>query len=220
VKAYYRAASASLALDKLDDARDANRLGLAIEPSNTPLKALHIRITKREQELDKLSSRRKAREAQEARTKNTLISAFKHRKLHTHNTTKSPNMDDAIPILSDPSDPTSTLSLPVLFLYPLAEQTDLIKQFEETHSLNDHLAYMLPTPWDKDHEYVAEALECYMSTPSGGLVKAGKKLPLSKIFETGKIEMVDGMLKVYIVPRTRALTWIASYKERRVAMGS
>jgi hypothetical protein len=194
---------------------DACGRGLEVEHLNVALTGLKSRITLRGRELDKTRKQRLAREEKKAREHYLLQQALKQRKVHVKTTSKPPNMDDAVPKLSDPADAASTLSVPVLILYPLAEQTDLIKQFEENHSLNDHLAYIFPLPWDKLNEYVAENVDCYIGTPSGGLVKAGKKLSLRKIFETGKIEMVDGMLQVYVVPRTKAETWISTYKERK-----
>jgi tetratricopeptide (TPR) repeat protein len=214
IKAWFRSASACLALDKTADAQDACERGLEVDSTNASLLGIKGRIAKRQQDLDRAKALQEQRREKEAREQGALSKAFKQRKVHARKTNKPPDMDDALPKLSDPTDPSSTLSVPVLFLYPLAEQTDLIKQFEETHSLNDHLSYILPLPWDKNNEYVQEAVDCYIATPAKGLVKAGKKLPLSKIFDSGKIEIVDGMLQVYIVPSSRAQSWIATYKER------
>jgi hypothetical protein len=117
--------------------------------------------------------------------------------------------------LSDPLDGDSTLIVPVILLYPLHAQSDFIKRFEEGQTLNEHLEYILPLPWDESHEYAAADVECYIETTSGGLVKAGRKLPLLKILSSGKVQIVDGLLTVYVVPKPKAASWIQEFKLRQ-----
>ena len=122
------------------------------------------------------------------------------------------------------TDPTSTLHLPLMILYPLAAQSDFIKKVDETSSLGDHLSYILPPPWDGkeaggDGEYADEALvECYCETATGGLSKVGKKISMGKILGGGKIEVVDGLVVVNVLPKARAQEWIALWKERHPKM--
>lgn len=126
-----------------------------------------------------------------------------------------PDMEDATPALADPADATSLLSLPVLFLYPLDAQSDLIKAVAEDESLAQHLAYLLPPPWDAGSaQYLPEQVECYMETTAGGLIKAGKKLSLLKLLGGGKVAVVDGLVRVNLVPKDRASDWIREYKIR------
>lgn len=125
-------------------------------------------------------------------------------------------MEDASIRLEDARDARSGLVFPVLILYPLRAQTDLIKACAGGESLAEHLGYILPTPWDEEGEYVDEgAVECYMETVQGGLIKAGKKLELIKILGSGKVEIVDGLVRVYVVPKSRAAEWIEQFKARR-----
>lgn len=125
-------------------------------------------------------------------------------------------MEDAKISLTDTNDPSSVLQFPVLFLYPLHAQTDFIKAFQENEMLLDHLQYILPVPWDEKQEYSnAEAVECYMETVQGGLIKAGKKLSLIKLLGSGKLEIVDGLVRVYVLPKARASEWIEQFKARR-----
>ena len=127
-----------------------------------------------------------------------------------------PEMEDARISLERKDDPASEMSFPVLLLYPLHAQTDLIKSFKEAEALADHLEYILPLPWDSEGEYgKAEDVECYMETKQSGLVKAGKKLSLMKLLGSGKIEIVDGLVRVFVVPRQRAGEWIGQFKLRR-----
>ena len=131
-------------------------------------------------------------------------------------TDAAPDTEDAVLRLEDPMAPHSTLIVPVMFLYPLHAQSDFIKAFEEGHSLNDHLDYILPLPWDQEGEYAKpDAVEVYIETASGGLVKAGKKLPLLKILAGGKVEIVDGLLKMYVVPKEKAAGWVQEFKKRQ-----
>lgn len=119
--------------------------------------------------------------------------------------------------LASPLDPSSTLSLPVVLLYPAHLQSDFVKACRESESLGQHLAYVLPPPWDRGGEYTPEGVECYVETAAGGLVKAGKKLPLLKILGAGKVEVVDGLVRVNVLPKAKAAAWIDEFKRKRPA---
>jgi hypothetical protein len=214
VKAWYRSASACLALDKIPEAEDACARGLEVEGSNTALKTLQGKIQKRKQHIEEVQRRRHEREARVTAEKANLAVALKTRGIKTRTTDKAPDTEDAVLRLENPLEPKSTLVVPVLFLYPLHAQSDFIKAFEEGQTLNDHLSYILPLPWDETHEYTAD-VECYIETTNGGLIKAGKKLPLLKILSSGKVEIVDGLLKVYVVPKAKASAWIQEFKARQ-----
>jgi len=217
VKAWYRSASACLALDKIPQAEDACSRGLEIDANNTALKTLKIKIQKRKEHLEKVDKQRKEREERAKAEAVALKLALKSRNIPTRSTDKAPELEDAALKLSDPLDTSSTLLIPVLLLYPLHAQSDFIKAFEETQSLAQHFEYIFdePLPWDQAHEYTADTIECYIETSVGGLIKAGKKLPLSKILGSGKVEVVDGLLRVYVVPKTRAQEWIEDFKAKR-----
>jgi hypothetical protein len=144
-----------------------------------------------------------------------LVLALKARNIPSRTTDKAPDAEDAVVKLSDPLDASSTLSVPVVFLYPVHLQSDFIKSFEEGQSLNDHLSYIFPLPWDEKSEYTPAKVECYIETVSGGLIKAGKKLSLLKILASGKIEIVDGLLRVHVVPKDKAAEWIQDFKVKR-----
>jgi hypothetical protein len=213
IKAWFRSASACLALDKIADAEDACSRGLEVDPSNTALKSLSSRIRNRKAALAQLSSASREREQRLAAEKAAIRAAFKVRHIPMRTTAQPPDTQDALPTLANPLDPQSTLSLPVLLLYPLAAQSDLIKAFEETHSLADHLAYILPgMQWDTSRAYVPETIECYIATPAGGLAKVGKKMALRKVLESGKAEVVDGVLRVYVVPKSDSEKWVSEFK--------
>jgi len=212
VKAFYRSASACLALDKIPQAKDAAGRGLGIDPANAAMRSLVARIATRESEIKSRDMRREEEEARRVQESIALRDAYKKRNLKSRKTDKPPNLEDAEPSLADPIDPKSELSLPVLILYPLASQTDFIKSFDESTTMNDHLAYLLPTPWDGSNEYTPEQVDCYMPTAASGLIKVGKKLTLTKVLSSGKLELVDGLLNVFVVPSAKATEWIDDYK--------
>lgn len=58
-----------------------------------------------------------------------------------------------------------------------------------------------------------------METSPSGLIKAGKKLPLIKLLAgSGKgkqVEIGDGLVRVFVVPRARAEEWIGQWKVRK-----
>lgn len=218
VKAYYRSGTANLALDKLVKARDACDLGLKIDPANKSLLLLSGKIDKRKTYLDEQERRRLEREEKARREAATLALALKGRNIAVRKTTSEPpQLEDAAVHLADPNDAASTLSLPCLLLYPLHNQTDFVKSFAEDESVGQHLEYILPLPWDQDHEYLPDKVDCYIETKTGGLVKAGKKMALLRILNTGKVEVVDDLLKINVVPVARAKEWIDNFKKIKAA---
>jgi hypothetical protein len=103
----------------------------------------------------------------------------------------------------------------VVLLYPAHLETDFIKAFNETETLADHLAYVFPLPWDQGREYTVDGVECYVETASGGLVKMGKKVALLKVLAGGKVEVVDQVVRIFVVPRGKAEAWVKEFKEQK-----
>ena len=155
------------------------------------------------------------------------------------------DLEDATIFLSDPFDAESVLHVPMLILYPMVNQSDFIKAVAETETLTGLLRMVLPVPWEEDpiddtasddgkegKEYQRlDAVDGFMETitvtPSTqkdrrekepgtkGLIKVGKKIPLGDILRQGKVGVVDGMLKVMIVPKGKKTeTFITEYKRR------
>ncbi|KAK5161592.1 hypothetical protein LTR04_004115 [Oleoguttula sp. CCFEE 6159] len=215
VKAWYRSASACLALDKIPEAEDSCARGLEIDPDNAALRLLHNKVGKRKEHVESLERERRKREERKRAEERALKVALKGRNILTRQSGQPPEMEDATIKLSDPLDASSTLSFPAILLYPLQLQSDFIKAFQETESVGQHLTYIFPLPWDEKKEYTPESVECYMETVSGGLIKAGKKMSLLKILNSGKVEVVDGMLKIDVVPKAKAAEWIEDFKRKR-----
>ncbi|KAJ5918038.1 Tetratricopeptide-like helical [Penicillium verhagenii] len=216
VKAYYRSSMALLKLEKLDEAEDSAKRGLAIDSENKSLQTAATKIAERKANLARAAARKKA-EAELLRKQNLVLStALRAREIRTRKTDQPPEMEDAkIRLVPDPLSPESSVEFPAVFLYPMDAQSDFIKSFSELHCITDHLEYMFPLPWDTKKEYTIPNVECFMQTVSGGLIKAGKKLPLLQILTGGKVEVVDEMVRIFIVPTSKTGAFIAEMKARK-----
>ena len=221
VKAYYRSSLALLCLDKIEEATDAANRGLEIDAANKSLQQIRAKITSRKAALDEIAAKKKAEEA--ARTKENIIksTALKARQIRTRKTSQPPDLEGAgISLVPDPLSPESTLEFPTVFLYPMHAQSDIVKGFSEMHCIADHLEYIFPLPWDEKREYTLNTVDCFMDTISGGLIKVGKKLPLLKILGGGKVEVVDELVRIYVVPISGVGKFIAEMKSRSKKSGN
>lgn len=216
VKAYYRSSMALLKLERLDEAEDAAKRGLVIDSENKSLQIAASKIAERKAAVERIAARKKA-EAELLRKQNLVLStALRAREIRTRKTDQPPEMEDArIRLVPDPLSPESSVEFPAVFLYPMDAQSDFIKSFSELHCIADHLDYMFPLPWDTKNEYTIPNVECFMQTVSGGLIKAGKKLPLLQILTGGKVEVVDQMVRIFIVPSGKTGAFIAEMKARK-----
>ncbi|KAK1256238.1 hypothetical protein MKX07_008497 [Trichoderma sp. CBMAI-0711] len=218
VKAYYRSARALLAVDRIEEADDVCARGLAIDPENKALRSVAESIVKRAQTLAELKRKADAREAQKQRRALLLKTALAARGIATRSTEQPPEMEDAkVRLVPDEDDAASELAFPTVLLYPLHLESDFIKAFQETHCLEDHLSYIFPLPWDKEGEYTLGGVTCYVETKDGGLIKMGKKVPLLKVLSGGKVEVVDEVVKIFVVPTGKAEGWVKEFKEKRAA---
>ncbi|KAL7937899.1 hypothetical protein V8C35DRAFT_290236 [Trichoderma chlorosporum] len=218
VKAYYRSGKALLAVDRIEEADDVCARGLAIEPENKALRGVADGIIKRATTLDELKRKAAAREAKKQRRAMLLKTAIAARGIRMRTTEQPPEMEDAkVRLLPDEDDPSSELAFPTVLLYPLHLESDFIKAFQETHSLEDHLSYIFPLPWDKEGVYTLAGVTCYIETKEGGLIKMGKKVPLLKVLSGGKVEVVDEVVRIFVLPTAKAEGWVKEFKEKRAA---
>ena len=216
IKAHYRLASALFALSKIPQALAACTAGLAIDSTNAALAKLNEKIVAKRNALDAAEKKRRDEEERVKKEAAMVVAALKIRKIRTRTTGQPPEMEDAvIKLTPDPLAPTSTLIFPVVLLYPLHLQSDFIKAFGEEQTLQGHLEYLLPLPWDKQGEYTVKGVEAYIETVEGGLIKWGKKVELLKVLSGGKVEIVDGLLRVNILPKIGAAGWIETVKKRK-----
>lgn len=218
VKAYYRSAKALLALGKVEEAEDACARGLAVDGGNAALKALAGEIARKAAEIAERRRKEEERLARERREETVLKAAIKARGIRLRSTEKPPEMEDAkIRLVPDPADPTSSLTFPTVLLYPVHLESDFIKAFGEAESLDQHLRYVFPLPWDREGAYTVNGVECYVETLGGGLAKIGRKVPLLKMLSGGNVEIVDELVKIFVVPRAQAESWVKEHKAKRAA---
>ncbi|KAI0541084.1 TPR-like protein [Xylaria digitata] len=218
IKAYYRSARAFLAVDRITEADDACSRGLALDESNNPLKTVARDIIRRAEEIAARQRREAERLAKEKRREMLIKAALKAREIRTRATAQPPEMEDAgVKLAPDPDDPASQLCFPTVLLYPVHLESDFIKAFNETDSLADHLGYVFPLPWDREGAYTLAGVECYMETISGGLIKLGKKVPLLKVLSGGKVEVVDEVVRIFVLPKSQAAGWVEEFKMKKAA---
>jgi tetratricopeptide (TPR) repeat protein len=218
IKAYFRSARALLAVDRIAEADDVCARGLSLDETNASLRAVADDIIKRAKEIDARKKRDAEREAKVKRRALLIKAALRARNIPTRTTAQPPEMEDAaIALLPDPDDPRSTLAFPTVLLYPLHLESDFVKAYEETHSLEDHLSYIFPLPWDKEGAYTTANVEAFVETAQGGLLKMGKRVPLLKVLGTGKVEVVDEVVRIFVVPKDKAEAWTKEHKAKRAA---
>ncbi|KAJ2990017.1 hypothetical protein NUW58_g3169 [Xylaria curta] len=218
IKAYYRSARAFLAVGRIAEADDACARGLGIDLLNNPLKAVARDIIKKAEETSARQRREAERLAKEKRRELLIKAALKAREIRTRATAQPPEMEDAgVKLAPDPDDPTSNLCFPTVLLYPTHLESDFIKAFNETDTIADHLGYVFPLPWDGEHAYTLAGVECYMETVAGGLIKLGKKVPLLKVLSGGKVEVVDEVVRIFVLPKPQAAAWVEEFKMKKAA---
>ncbi|KAI3322169.1 TPR-like protein [Xylariaceae sp. AK1471] len=218
IKAYYRSARAFLAVGRIAEADDACARGLAFDESNAALKTVAKEIIAKAEEADARQRREAERLAKEKRREMLIKVALKARGIRTRATAQPPEMEDAgVKLVPDPDDPASHLSFPTVLLYPAQLESDFVKAFNETETLADHLGYVFPLPWDREAAYTLAGVECYMETVAGGLIKVGKKVPLLKVLAGGKVEVVDEVVRIFILPKAQAAAWVEEFKMKKAA---
>lgn len=215
IKAYYRSSKALLALNRITEANDACACGLAIDSKNSSLLSLSAAIAQQSSILAAKNLEKHERENKNLLEAKTLNAALLARNITLRKTAQAPEMEDArIKLVPDPGDPTSSLCFPTLLLYPLHLESDFIKAFNETQCINNHLEYIFPLPWDCENLYTQLGVECYVETVDGDLSKVGKNMSLLKVLTTSKIEIVDELVKIFVIPKAKVAEWLKDFKKK------
>lgn len=217
LKALYRSARACIAVDRLDEAQDVITRGLLLDPENAPMKAqLSLLEKKLTLALDK-RKRDDARIAKEQNESRNISLALKQRNISVLKSARPPDMGDAKLYLSDAEDPESSLVFPTVFLYPLTYQSDFLAAFAEVYTIQSQLDLILAErpPWDQQGQYTVKNVDCFMETRTGGLIKLGKKVNLGSALGSGKVDVLDGVVRIYVVPKPEASSWIDAFKKEK-----
>ncbi|KAF8111592.1 hypothetical protein N665_0074s0119 [Sinapis alba] len=164
VKAVYRAAKASMALDLLSEAMSYCEKGIKNDPSNEDMKKLLKVVTLKKQEKEEHEAQ-VSRAVVEAKA---CLSAFENRGVKIGKAMYRELTGLKKPVL----DQNNILHWPVLLLYAEAMTSDFVEDFCETDMFSTHLDMMFsddspPLPWDKNHDYTREAIELYYEASSG-----------------------------------------------------
>lgn len=198
------------------EALDVASRGIKIDPENAALSKLLDQIRSRARVKEEQDRRRIAEKRRKQQEKAVLQAALKTRNIRIQGSEQPPNLEDAsIRLSPDPLSPQSLLEFPVMLLYPMHNQSDFVKAWAEKDAIIHHLSYILPLPWDTKNEYKVSTVDCYMDTVSGGLMKIGKKLTLLEALSNGKTEVVDGLVRIYVVPTSMAAQWIDEVKRKK-----
>ncbi|KAI9772793.1 MAG: hypothetical protein M1839_002294 [Geoglossum umbratile] len=220
LKAHYRLALASFSLSHHTQALAQTAQGLALFPANTALLSLQAKVESALRlAADKQNALAAAQAAQRAQALR-VQAALRAKGIRTRSTGTPPLLPAPNPgIAFRAVPPTSdTLTFPTLLLYPLALQSDFLTALAEDEPLLPRLHDVLPPPWDTatpTPEYTPQAVALYMETVSGGLLKLGKNIPIGKVLGAGKVEVVDGVVRVFVLPRDKAEGWIEEFREGR-----
>ena len=185
------------------------------------------------------------RAADERRRKEqlTLSAAITARGIKVRWTGQPPDLEDAkVHLEPDPLSATSEVFWPVLVLYPLVGESDFLKGVGETASVVDIVATVLGEgllPWDGEGEYVLgdgvegrkvdgaeegkkkkKGVDVFMETVEGGMVKVGRKMRLLDVLARGNVEVVDGVVRCFVVPRAKVEGWVEEMRKRKGRRGS
>ncbi|KAK6343204.1 hypothetical protein TWF730_010804 [Orbilia blumenaviensis] len=225
VKALYRSAQACLALDKIPEAEDCVQRGLVIDKYNSSLKAIQEKITSRKEVLVKLQQANLERDRLSKAKTVALERALQVRNVLQRTTsTRPPSLpEDAVVQLQNPLDPESCLCFPVVILYPLHLQSDFIRSLSENETIYSQLGDILSPlnlpGWDEKREYTYPGVEVlvekkkYDMHGKPSLSRIGPKASLKKVLGEGKLELIDGILTVLVVPKVRLTEFVDSWKQ-------
>lgn len=216
LKAWYRAARALLAVGRTDEADEACAAGLAVDPDNGPLRTIAREVAAKKEAARKKVAEEERRRLEDAQRRAALRAALEARGVRVRSSGRPPDMGDAKLELVEAGEGggEATLTFPTVLLYPAHYESDFIKAFSERETLMQHFGYVFPLPWDLEGEYSPNGVECFMETTSGcgGLVRVGKKVALLKVLSMDNVEVVDGVVKIYVVPKAKAEGWVKEFK--------
>ncbi|KAG8695836.1 hypothetical protein FRC09_008899 [Ceratobasidium sp. 395] len=224
-KALFRAARALTKLRRFEEAVDACDRCLTFDPENEAVKAIKDTAAKGIEEQTRRAFEKAEAARREKATKTALDAALKR---HGITISRTPNDDidpESLPYL-DPLGAdleNAELICRVALVYPQHGQTDLIVRFSTHDTLGAHLDTILPDPssadgqvdyppWDTKREYSSRAVNVYVQTKQGRVLKLGRNKTLAEICAnvraTGKAKGLEdglvveqGVLAFVVVPR-------------------
>lgn len=216
VKAFWRAAKASLSLKKISEAEIFCQKGLDLFPENADLIAFKSEIEAARARFENERARNEADKAVGMKLENGM----RQRGVRYHADAEKlafielgPGIfgSDAPRASVDPS--TDRLLLPVVFLYPPLGQFDFIQSASEDTCLYDHLPEMFaqPAPWDPEVMYRSvHSMSAYIlpineailndEARDKSIYRVNLRTPISRLLGSVIKCYELGMLSFYILP--------------------
>lgn len=181
------------------------------------MKQLYEIVRSQKQIADSKTRKREVEKSKKEREDFTLKAALASRNIRVKGSANAPDLEDArIHLSPNPMDAKSTLVFPVVFLYPMHAQSDMVKQIAEKDPIIDHLSYLFPLPWDTEQVYRVDSVECHMDSTSGGMVKIKEKETLVHALRMEETQViVDGLVRIHVVPRSLSQQWEVERNKRK-----
>ena len=219
VKAFWRAAKASLALEKVSEAEKFCQKGLDIFPENSDLLILLKEIQNIKNRLEEEKERIEAGKTEAMK----IQKAMQQRGVRFHADAEKLALIELGPGLLGSDAPrvtldknTSRLLIPIIFMYPPLSQFDFVQSAGEDTCLLDHLTEMFaqPAPWDPEILYKSPSVMFAYILPINEAVlneeqkeksiyRVNLRTPLSLLFGSVIKCYELGILGVYILPNIK-----------------
>lgn len=218
VKAFFRAAKASLALEKISEAEKFCQRGLQVFPGNSDLSLLSTEILATKIRLEE----EKARIEKGKETATKLQKALKQRGVNYHVDAEKRALIELGPGLLGSDAPRATLdkkgriSFPIVFMYPPLSQFDFVQCAREDTCFLDHLTEMFaqPAPWDPQILYnsplnmtayilpINESILNDDDKTEKSIYRVNLRTPLNRLIGSVIKCYELGILAVYILPNS------------------
>lgn len=229
IKALYRSARAYNAIDKNEEAIDLLKYAYTIDPDNQAiLNLLNTADNRRKFLIGQEEKRRAMEELKESKKRNFQM-ALQARNITMMTTSerKSDYQSQNLKVsLSDEIDPSSALLIPLLFLYPLEMESDVIQSESDDITIQKNLETLFESPpeWFKkssNHpkDYALNNLQVFAQTSTGGLAKVGKSSTIQKVLsmKSPVIPIIDNSARFYVVPKNRSQEFLGTWNKDQAA---
>ncbi|KAJ3217412.1 hypothetical protein HDU67_007995 [Dinochytrium kinnereticum] len=230
VKAYYRSIKALFALDRFEEALDCCEYAyskvIQADPQNASMKIEKKRIQDKLTQIAQKEQKAKLSEQLKVEFEEKIVAALKERNIVTILSTAESRGKRSLTLpgqaklgteylsgyIPQMSSEDGGLTVPVLFLYPEFEQSDMISQFHEEDTFQDHIEMMFSEsdrpPWDEKHHYDPSSITVYFETRMDldkslagkpRIYQVDKNLPLLEAMKHKSFRLVDGIATFLLV---------------------
>ncbi|RKP13803.1 hypothetical protein BJ684DRAFT_9548 [Piptocephalis cylindrospora] len=215
-KAYLRSARACRRLERYDEAKDACDRGLRVDGENGALKAERELAINAKMAKEAKVRRAKDREEAEKLRMAQLVEAIRLRGIRL--SPKASSLPEDAPHRVRMDEESGHLLWPVLFLYPESKETDLVAEWDETSTFEDHLEAILAErpAWDTEGRYGSPSeVEVFLEDKAAGkLVRIRQANTLLKVLMNERCVVENGVPAFLVLPKAGSFkqTFLAQYK--------